>query len=240
MIYKSSAIVYLFILVITPLFFGDVFYKEFLAISGCVQRLCLLFCIFSYVINPNNKKGNVLILLGFVDFYGYATDILMHNINAIYYFIESLIFFSFGMHVMLHADIKTAKTIDHDNILLAFYKGKKGSLIMRFFSLFGFPVKSMCILAGDKALYLKANNPKFVFGDSAAIHRKSENYVIIDTGVKYTGEFIYRMKKHKNIIAKKGMFRVRCIEAISDLLEMIGSEWKPKTYIPSLYLRRVA
>ena len=171
--------------------------------------------------------------------YGWASSIFFHEISSIHYLLESLGVFAWGMFVTFHPERKTAKTINEKNILLAFYKGDKGSIIMRVCALFGFPVKSMCIIAGDKALYLKKNEPTFIFGDSAKIHRKSSDYIVVDTGKPYDDKFITEMKKHSNTIATKGILRVRCIEAVSDLLGMIGEEFKPKSYIPSLYLRGI-
>ena len=47
------------------------------------------------------------------------------------------------------------------------------------------------------------------------------------------------MSKYGIIKARKGFFRIRCIEAIEELLTLIGPKWKPTTYIPSLYLRKI-
>jgi hypothetical protein len=171
--------------------------------------------------------------------YSTISNIIFNEIIAISYLLESSVFVAWASWIMLRPEINTAKTIDNKNILLAFYNGNSGSSIMNLFQLFGMPVKSLCILAGDKALYLKKNKNTFEFGNSSKIHKKSYNYIIIDTGVPHTENFIKSMEEHKNIIATKGIFRVRCIEAVSGLLGMIGNEFKPKSYIPSLYLWRV-
>jgi len=107
---------------------------------------------------------------------------------------------------------------------------------MHFFELFGLPVKSLCIVAGDNALYLKAGKDSFQFGPNI-VSKKPDEYIIVDTGVPITKDFIEQMKKHGNVKAKKAFLRVRCIEAVSELLESIG--YKPDSNIPSLYLRKV-
>ncbi len=238
MFYILSTI-YLVTLVLISLFFGDQYYEIALKIGEFIQYTCIFVCIGSYVLNPSYRKGSLLLFLAFLEYYGFIGDRIFHNTNATYYLLESLVFLIFGMYITFHPKRKTAKTIDHNNILLAFYKGKKGSLIMRVSSLFGYNVKSMCILAGENALYLKSNKPGFIFGNSLKIHRKSDDYTIVDTGKPYTEEFIREMKKHHNAIATKGKFRVRCIDGVSDLLGMIGEEFKPKSYIPSVYLRKI-
>ncbi len=172
--------------------------------------------------------------------YAIFIDIIFPEVmSSLYYALESLVFIIWASWLMFRPEISTAKTINKKNILLAFYKGDKGSFIMNFFELVGLPVKSMCIIAGDKALYLKSNKGTFEFGSSEKIYRKSDDYVIIDTGKPYTKSYVEKMKKHENIVASKGMLRIRCIEAVSGLLSMIGSRYKPNTYIPSLYLKAI-
>lgn len=174
--------------------------------------------------------------------YSLIADIIFYEIYAIYYLLESLTFFSWAIWIMLRPEYRTAKTINHDNILLAFYKGEKGSLIMNFFELFGLPVKSMCIVAGDKALALKSNKETFQIIDSKNIFRKQDDYVTVDTGIRNTNKFVEAMKEYSTTPARKGFLRIRCIEGVSPLLEMIGPEFKPSLIdnIPSVYMRKVA
>lgn len=217
--------------------FGDPIYNKAVVLVDLIGMFCLFFCILICVSKPTNRKSSCLILMGFYSLYSFIMGLIFHEITAISYMLESLVFFAWAVWIMLRDEPKSDKNINHSNILLAFYKGNKGSFIMRFFELFGTPVKSLSIIAGDKALYLKSKNPNFIFGDSNIILRKSDSYVIIDTGVKYTEEFISEMQKHNNIIATRGIFRIRCIEAVSGLLGNIDDKFKPTTYIPSLYLR---
>ena len=225
--------------IIYPLSFGDQIYDSVLLYGELVQKSCLLISLSIYVSLPTKRVKSCLMLMFIYSLFSHIASIIAYEITAIYYTIESLLFFSWAIWLMLRPEISTAKTINKNNILLAFYKGEKGSFIMNFFELFGLPVKSMCILAGDKALYLKTNDPNFVFGASEIITRHADDYILIDTGVRVTTDFIIEMKKHTKLVATKGIFRVRCIEAVSDLLGMIGDEWKPRSCIPSLYLKQV-
>ena len=227
------------VLITYPLSFGDPIYETALLYGDFLQRICLFLCILSYISKPTKRQKSCLILMGLYGVYSQIADILFSEVTSILYILESLAFFSWAVWLMLRPEIKTVNSINHTNILLAFYKGEKGSFAMNFFELFGLPVKSMCIIAGDKALYLKSNKRTFEFGNSEKIYRKSDDYVIIDTGKPYTKDYITEMKKHSNIIATRGILRIRCIEAVRGLLSMIGEEYKPNVYIPSLYLRRI-
>lgn len=126
-----------------------------------------------------------------------------------------------------------------DNILLAFYKGENGNPLMELFSLFGLPVKSMCILAGDHVLMLRGGNDNFQFSPNASVILDNPNYVIVDTKKKWTREFAIKMGKHAKKKADIFGLRVRCIEAVSDLLSEVDERWKPTHFydnIPSVYL----
>lgn len=226
-------------LIIYPITFETPFYEVSFLYGSLLQSICLFVCIIYYVSLPTARAKSCLILLGTYGLFSQIADIIFNEVTTIYYILESLTFFSWAIWLMLRPELSTAKTINHSNILLAFYKGKKGSFIMNFFELFGLPVKSMCIIAEDKALYLKAKEPMFQFGTSEIITRHKDDYVIIDTGVRVTTDFLIEMKKHNNIVATRGLMRVRCIEAISGLLSMIGDKYKPDAYIPSLYLRQI-
>ena len=179
--------------------------------------------------------------MGVYNIYVFVTDILFNEVTSTFYVLESLVFLSWAIIIMTRSEIKTLPDINKDNILLAFYKGDKGSFIMRFFELFGLPVKSMCVISGEKALYLKSNKDTFQLKDSKYIYRKEEDYVILDTGVKNNLKFSEEMEKCATLEARKLGFRICCIEAVRNLLGLIGDEWKPKHMhynIPSLYLKK--
>ena len=114
---------------------------------------------------------------------------------------------------------------------------------MRFFGLFGFfQVRSISVSAGDTALTLKSNKTVFTIIDSNVLLKNSQDYIIVDTGVKHSPKFIEKMKTYTNIKAKKFGLRTRCIEAIAPLLSSIGLDFKPKSVfhtIPSVYLGQV-
>jgi hypothetical protein len=237
--FNVAYMLYWCVLVVYPLTFGDVWYEKAFLYGHLLQSVFLFLCIFSYVSKPLKKHASCLVLLGVYGLLSQILDMVFNEVTAIYYLSESLLFFTWAMWLLFRPSYSTAKTINHDNILIAFYKGDNGSFIMNFFSLFGLPVKSMCIIAGDKALFLKRNKETFQFGSSEIVHKNSDNYVIIDSGVAYTQEYISKMKDHSNIVATRGGLRVQCIKAVSDLLSDIGEKFKPRTNIPSLYLRHI-
>ena len=166
---------------------------------------------------------------------------LFIDVSSIYYASENAFFMSYFMYLCLRPEISTAKTINTDNIILAFYKGTKGSLLMNIGSLFGLDVKSMCLIAGDNCLRLKKNKKVFVVTTNVKGILEDDNYLKIDTGVPVTKKFITQLRDYANVKAGVGIFRCRCIEAVHNLLGLIGEEWRPKNkleWIPSVYLKR--
>jgi len=181
--------------------------------------------------------------MGVYGLYAVIMDALFNEVTAWFYLLESLAFFTWSIIIMVRYERQTLPDIDHNNILLAFYKGEKGSFIMRFFELFGISVKSMSIIAGDKCLVLKSNKDGFQFGCNKGLLKKQDRYLMIDTGKKATPEFIKKMKSNENKPAKLFGFRIRCIEGVSDLLEDIGEEFKPTSVLdnnPSHYIKKFA
>jgi len=181
--------------------------------------------------------------MGAYGVYSILADILFNEITAIYYLLESLSFFAWAILLMARQERNTPKTINYDNILLCFYKGDRGSFAMKFAELFGLPVRSLCVVAGDAALMLKKTRSGFTIIDSKVLLKNKDNYVIVDTGKESTLEFIEEMKTYANKPASKYGMRIRCIEGISPLLEMIAPEFKPDHIghnMPSWYMGKIA
>lgn len=231
-----------------PLTFNDIMYEPFYYYGGTVQDL--VFCIFivTYFTIQTRRAKSLVILMASSHIISSTLDLLTGYVGSVFLLIETAIFFSLASFVMFRHEPKTPCTITNEriydkNILLAFYKGDKGSFIMHLFELFGCPVKSMCIVAGDKALVLRLGKRGFHFSDSIGILKNNDKYVIVDTGKKITMEFLKKMASHHNDNDNKFGFRIRCIEGVSDLLEDIGPEFKPTSIldnIPSNYLKKVA
>ena len=168
-------------------------------------------------------------------------DIVFGDVGSVHYTIESMFFFAWAVCIINSLEVATAKTINKGNILLAFYKGENGSFLMSFFELFGLHVKSLCIIDGDNALYLKKDKDTFQFKDSNHIFKNNENYVIVDTGVKCNLKFSNAMRNCATLRADNLGFRICCIKSVENLLGMLGEEWKPTSFfhqMPSRYLRK--
>ena len=203
-------------------------------------KAVLLFCMFLiYKFYDQTRYVSCLLLIAIHIIYTAILEVTIGPIDSSNYLIQTYLFSVWSAWVLFRPEIKTAKTIDYDNILLAFYKGKQGSFIMAFFQLFGLPVKSMCIIADDRRLSLKRGKAGFVFSGSGSLLKKQDDYHIVDTGVKYTIEFISDMESYVGRPAKIFGFRVMCIHGISDLLRSIDEKFKPRYFfeeIPGLYL----
>ena len=176
--------------------------------------------------------------------YVILSSVLLTDSSFIQYAMEYCFSACFFSWLCLRTQIPSNKNPDRNNVLFAFYKGKRGSLLMNVFSLFGLPVKSLCILADGQCLRLKSKTHHFVLQDRYDSVIKSNDYVIYDTGIKATPEFLQKMSKFTN--KKAYLFglkflRVNCIYAISDLLSSVDCKYKAKTcfdFIPSIYLRK--
>ena len=113
---------------------------------------------------------------------------------------------------------------------------------MDVFSLFGMPVKSICIISGEYTLMLRGRKDNFQFNKNSSSILDSSNYIIVDTGKKHTQKFTLKMAGCTRESAKKYGLRIRCVEAIGDLLSEIDNMWKPEKFydnIPSIYLYKV-
>jgi len=189
----------------------------------------------------DRRIRSAFLLLVLYTLYINCADFLFKEVNSVYYLTETLFFVFWSTWIMFRPEFKTAKTINKDNILLAFYRGGGGSFLMNFFELLGLPVKSVCVVAGEHCLRLKKSKEYFQLTKTGQAIHGNDKYVVIDTGVAYDKKFVESMEECANIKATKSGMRIRCIEAIRHLLAQIGPEWKPVNFletIPSLYLRK--
>lgn len=215
-----------------------------LAYGDKVLTMQVIALLLLFIFKDTDLRRSVVVLVVSHFLFTYITNVIIGPVYPSYFVIESMLFFGLAVWVSFRPEISTSKTINRDNVLLAFYKGKKGSLIMNFFELFGLPVKSMCIIAGDKCLRLHSNKDNFVISDGGKALISSKDYIVIDTGKLITKNIVTNMSKFDKIPARTSgilQLRCRCIEAVHELLGEIGSEWRPSgiiDYIPSIYFRR--
>ena len=218
------------------------FYEDYYHYGGLAKEIFFSLCAFlCFSLRTCRAKSTVLLMILY-NLFTHAADVILGDVSSVYYMIESLFFLSWAVCIMTRPEINTAKTINEENILLAFYKGEKGSFIMHFFDLVGLPVKSMCVIAGDNCLRLKSSKDTFQLTNSGKHFPKDKDYYVVDTGVKYDDKFIAKMNECVNIKATKGCFRIRCIEAVEELLGMISEGHRPIGLferIPSRYLYKV-
>lgn len=214
----------------------------FLDYGFTVQTLCFSFITMVALDGSNKQKMCTFTLLlhtiSSVLFYNIFTSIDTPIIQS-----TSLVFFSMYFWVARRHSLPTQLPINQDNILLAFYRGKKGSFTMNFFSLLDDPVKSMHIQAGGYSLKLKNGKENFEFKKSDAVFRKMDDYFIVDTGVLATEDFIAEMRNCGIMVATRFGLRINCVLAIKRLLGLIGDEWKPRGILensPSGYLPRAS
>lgn len=167
----------------------------------------------------------------------------MIEFSMLLYAIEYGLFCLFFGWVCLRTTIPSNNNPNEENVILAFYKGEKGSFLMNFFSLFGLPVKSLCVIADNKCLRLRSEKNCFSISDNYNAILNSGDYIIIDSGVKPSKKFMKTMASLNNsrahILGIKYL-RMNCIYGISSLLTCLGDGYKPNIieYIPSIYLKK--
>lgn len=152
--------------------------------------------------------------------------------------IELVIFFAWWVWLRMRPEIAT-NTLNPYTIHIGFYKGNKSSLKMNMSELLGLPVKSVCVIARDTALRLKDGTYNIVPAQSI---NSSGNYLVIDTGVVATDEYMNLMKGYQGVKSKDELLYSNCITTIRKLLGAIGYKYYPSGFfdnIPSMYLRKV-
>lgn len=226
-----------------PLTFGDIsndfYYDTGLLIQTLTYSLCAFLC-FGF---KTVKEKSVFLLIVLYAAIDHTADYVFGDVNPNVYLLETALFMFWSLALILRAEIKQPANINYDNILLAFYKGDSGSFIMKLSELFGWRVKSMCIIAGGNCLKLKSNKDTFQFSNtSGSFFRRDSDYYIHDTGKPYTKEFVEEMARYGKVKAIKNGFRIRCIEAVGELLALIGEEYRPTNpaqNAPSIYFGKI-
>jgi len=129
-----------------------------------------------------------------------------------------------------------------ENVMLAFYQGEHGSLLMLLFSIVGLPVRSMSIVVGNEWIKLCSGSP--IVESVPAEGLDKSKYVLIDTGVKIDDSITNAAAEAVGAPARTEgslWLRIRCIAAVVPFLKVLGREYVPKwpwECIPSIYFYR--
>ena len=204
-----------------------------------MQNIALLSATILYFTVKTHKARCCLILMCLYSGFTHIIDVFVGEVSDSYYLIESIMFSIWAAWVAFRPKLTIHGKPNPDNILLAFYRGEGGSPLMDIFSLFGFPVKSMCLVAGEHTLMLRSNRDNFQFSKNSESIIGNDDYIIIDTGKKWDDEFKLSMSKCARKKAKAFGFRICCVVGVGELLSEVDKSWKPKRFydnIPSVYL----
>jgi hypothetical protein len=179
----------------------------------------------------------VLLLYAFIDAH---IPIIAHSISWYLYDITWHLFF-LGFCVLYlfnrykQFNFKSDK-INEDNIMLCFWKPKKGINLLA--TLIGLPFGGLSIYCGGFIYSYRWGYPTYIKARaSESILRK--NFVVVDSGVPYTREII--MALDSLVGTPAGRPRIRCIHTIKPVLKMMGKRFAPSNIfdlIPSQYSRR--
>lgn len=229
------ALVYWFIEILSPLIQNDWYFTY----GTKLQFAVVAFIAARFILKPSHVLEAGLFFISLYVMYSFIVDLILGGVSRHWYMIETLLFSSLALWIVLRPEMST-QPYSKKNILLAFYKGEKGSFRMRVAELFGLPVRSIAVVADGSTLRIKGGSFIFMKGNASILN--SSNYLVVDTGVKSTESFVSEMtlldgrqKFTKNI------FMSDCIYVIKPLLSKIGAAYSPKRlwdFIPSIYLRK--
>lgn len=125
--------------------------------------------------------------------------------------------------------------INYKNVTLLLLKPTSFLMVIK--SFIGAPVSSVCILANGYVWSYRQSKGQFC--RSKCTDKWLSNHIAIDTGEKLSIPMAEALNDH--IDTKRGL-GIKCIYTIRDVLNLLGSEWKPKTFlhfIPGIYVRQI-
>lgn len=201
--------------------------------ENCARAQLVLFILIAI----KKLKGEHL-FIGLTTLYYVLSDWAWGGVNSTQLLIETPLIIAWALYLHMRPKLET-KTYNPKTVHLAFYKGDHASFRMRLAELIDLPVTSVCLAWGDKAVRLK--DGVFTEVPSSSI-TNSENYVLVDTGVKPSKEFKDNIITIVGAQRKEGIINSSCIETIEPCLKELGSEYIPSNWfekLPSKYLRKV-
>ncbi len=191
------------------------------------SEVILGICVISYLMHPTKRFKSLLTWIILYRIYVHTVSMFFYEVDQLVLMFEYIVFFSGYIWLLRRPQLKTPRGVNPDNILLAFYTGDHGSPFMQFFGLFDMPPTTMSIVAGNYNLRPTKGGGTFEFRKCGDYYIHSPDHYVVDTGVKYSENFLAKMEKCAKIKTAKFGLRTQCIEGVEDLLGDIGEEWRP-------------
>lgn len=104
-------------------------------------------------------------------------------------------------------------------------------------SLFGFPVSSICIVAGGYLWSFRRSSG--MFEKSTYMKKWVNNHIVIDTRIKCNDVILCELEK---ILGEDRRPYVKCVWSIRHVLNLLGNKYRIKSifdYIPGFYFMRI-
>jgi len=169
----------------------------------------------------------------------------VYNLLATLFFVQteySVIYNTCLFFVLVNYQVYKSYSLPNDkinpeNVCLAFYKPK--TFWQYTLSLFGSPVSSPCLILGDKNYRLSKTEINPIIDNNEI----SEDYAILDTGVKITEEIIEAAKLIKNQPVRNFSslyLRLNCVRILKPVLSEMPRKWRYRfmDWLPAIYLSR--
>lgn len=235
----------LFISIYSAIYASPLFVTHGFICDYNVNILCFLYLCLGYWLLDEGEKAKELFFFAYLHLnYLIVSSILLPNVNLVYYLFEFIVFCSLLTWLWYKPKLPQ-NDYNRMNVLLAFYKGKKGSFIMNIGAVLGLPVKSVCVLYSDYVLRLKNGKSNFIKEKKASAVLSSNDYIIVDTGVALDGWVFQeadRLTIDKAYISENIKIRANCVKGLLPFLKRLGCKFTPHScvnYIPSLYFKQV-
>lgn len=202
------------------------------AISVCgdwqiLASLRFFFLILGFIlfyIKRNERYGRSVFWASFCSLIYIAFD-LLGGVYAPFMILYTTIAIAIAWWVDLVPELQSP-IYNKNNVLIGFYHGNYGKISMILSSLFGMPVKSICIIYKD--IILMPHHNCLIVRPITEVNL--DNYYIHDTQKQLDIDF-------SQFIGKRG----NCVKMLSPILDNLGNKYKLGfwDFIPSLYLRKI-
>lgn len=147
----------------------------------------------------------------------------------------ALIFFIWLIFAVRRSYPERIDLINMDHVNLLILKPRSNLDVIK--ALFGFPAASICISSQHKIWSFRSKSNSFEESEYNIGWHGS--YLVIDTGIKCTDDFIIELRK---LIGTRRFPCIKCVWVIRHVLNRLGGKYRIKTwldYIPGLYLMRI-
>ena len=194
----------------------------------------VLLCVAAIFSDGSQRDRSVLTVFLLWQSWLLASDWLVDSTYAAYGSLEATAFTALVLWALARPYFFQSATRTDRTVHIAFYNGSHAPLLSSLGALFGLPFSSVAIIAGNTAIRASRCGKMVVNNANVFTER---DFVFVDTGIEPGAKFFEVLAGIAGKPTKGyGIFRVKCIDNLTPLLEIMG--YVPKTIfhkIPSIF-----